>query len=261
MELILSLYPGIDVLGRAFAAAGYAVVLGPDLILDTRIESFHVPAGRFDGVIGGPPCQNYSDANRRRDTLEGDRLLREFLRVVVEAQPRWFLIENVRNVPTVQLPGWSVQRLDITDAACGGRQRRLRHIQFGHRAGWIIRPARTIGARPVTPAVLTNNDNPHDRFCRRLSRQGFDAPSAPQLSLRSFTSSARARAIGNAVPWRVSLALAIAVSQSGPVTPADCLCGCGRPITPLAKAATAACRKRLQRHRTGAMPRVVTLEP
>lgn len=125
MELVLSLFPGIDLLGRGFSAEGFSVVKGPDLLWDERIEEFHVPSHRFDGIIGGPPCQNFSDANRRRDTDEGDRLLREFLRIVTEAQPEWWLMENVRNVPDVALEGYLVQRLDITDAECGGKQRRL----------------------------------------------------------------------------------------------------------------------------------------
>src|SRR5258708_36941916 len=84
MELVLSLFPGIDLLGRAFAAAGYAVVSGPDLLFDTRIEDFHAPPSRFDGIVGSPPCQNYSDANRRRDTAEGGRPVRHFVAGVDE---------------------------------------------------------------------------------------------------------------------------------------------------------------------------------
>ena len=53
MQLVLSLFPGIDALGRAFSLVGYSVVLGPDLLWDSAIETFHVPPGRFDGVIGG----------------------------------------------------------------------------------------------------------------------------------------------------------------------------------------------------------------
>lgn len=249
---MLSLFPGIDLLGRGFEAAGFCVVRGPDLLWDARIEDFHVPAGRFDGVIGGPPCQNFSDANRRRHTEEGDRLVREFLRAIDESQPQWFVMENVRNVPTVVIEGYHVQRIDLTDAECGGKQRRLRHIQFGSRDGSIIRPARTNGARPVTPAVLCRMSGEHDRHSRRLQRQGCDRTEwhAPKLPLRALTPAARARAIGNAVSWPMAVTLAQAIASRGPVTDLDCRCGCGR-VTETIRLATPACRKRMERRRRG----------
>lgn len=248
MELVLSLFPGIDLLGRAFHAAGYAVVLGPDLLMDTRIEDFHVPSGRFDGIIGGPPCVHYSDANRRRITSEGDRLVTEFLRVISEAAPRWWLMENVRNVPDVAIAPYTVQRLDCVDTDFGGRQSRLRHIQFGSREGHIIRPLRTRPVRPVTPVptVTTAPTGPGDRHCRRCQKQGI----AP-LPLRTFTPTARRRVIGNGVPFHVGLALARAITLASPPHAGDCLCRCGRPVSALAFSATAACRKRLERRRHG----------
>ncbi len=243
MELVLSLFPGIDLLGRAFSATGFSVVKGPDLIWDERIEDFNTPANHFNGIIGGPPCQNYSDANRNRDPEEGDRLLKEFLRIVTEAQPEWFLCENVRNVPDIILPGWQVQRLDVTDTDAGGTQLRLRHIHFGSKSGDIIRPQRTERLRPVTPTMTCRNASEHDRHSRRLARQG-----APPLPLRALTPAARSRALGNAVSYRVALILAAAVQARRPVTPTDCPCQCGR-VTHHGTLATAACRKRMQRRR------------
>src|SRR5581483_2576738 len=244
--LVPSLFPGIDLLGRAFTAAGFCVVAGPDLILDQRIEDFHAPPGRFDGVIGGPPCQNYSDANRYRDTAEGDRLVLEFLRVIDESRPIWWLMENVRNVPDVRIPGYSVQRLDCWDWEFGGRTGRLRHIQFGHVAGWIIRPARTSSRRPVTPVptLTTAPAGPGDRHCRRCAKMGL-----PPLPLSSFTPAARRRVIGNGVPFGMGFALARAVTGAGPVTPADCVCGCGRTVCRGRSHATVACRQRTSRRR------------
>lgn len=244
--LVLSLFPGIDLLGRAFQAAGFCVVRGPDTLLDDPIEAWAGTTG-FDGIIGGPPCQNYSDANRHRDQDEGDRLLREYLRILEESQPLWFLIENVRNVPDVEARGYQVQRLDLTDAECGGPQWRLRHIQFGHRLGWIIRPPRANAARSVTrcPTVTTAQAGPGDRHYRRCHKQGL----GESLPLRSLTKTARRRVIGNAVPLSIGASLATAVSQAGPVTDADCICLCGRRVTRPARHATAACRKRMERKR------------
>lgn len=246
--LVLSLFPGVDLLGRAFAAAGHAVVLGPDLLWDQRIEDFHVPPGRFDGIIGGPPCVHYSDANRHRNPAEGDRLLSEFLRIVLEAQPEWFLIENVRNVPTCEFNYCKVQRLSVDAWEFGCRAARLRHIQFGHRDGHIIRPVRPVTRRPVTlaPTLTTARDGPGDRFSRRCAKMGVT-----ELKLSALTPAARRRAIGNGVPYPMGLALAEAVVRRGPVTDRDCTCGCGREVPPGRSLATVACRQRVSRCRRG----------
>ncbi len=47
-------------------------------------------------IFGGPPCQGYSTTNTRR-TLDDPRnsLIFDFLRVVREAQPQFFIFENV----------------------------------------------------------------------------------------------------------------------------------------------------------------------
>lgn len=263
MDLVLSLYPGVDLLGRAFTRNGFAVVLGPDLLWDAHIEDFHVPPHRFHGIIGGPPCTNYSDANRRRNTDEGDRLVRHYLRIVHESAADWFLMESVRNVPDVRLIGYHVQRIDMLDTEFGGKQSRLRHIQFGHRLGHIIRPRRTLTPRRVTPVstVTTAPCGPGDRHGRRCAKQGIET-----LPLRALTPTARRRVIGNGVPAGMGDALAIAVSRAGPVTPFDCVCGCGRELDmndrmpwKAAKHATAACRKRMERRRKG-HTRSVTLE-
>jgi DNA (cytosine-5)-methyltransferase 1 len=77
-------------------------------ILDQPIEHFTSTqileaAGMQPGeptvVSAGPSCQAFSTAGRRR-SLDDERgtLFREFLRVVKETQPRFFVMENVRGV-------------------------------------------------------------------------------------------------------------------------------------------------------------------
>lgn len=92
--LVLSLFPGIDILGRAFDAEGFCVVVGPDLIAGRDVRDFHVPPGRFDGVIGGPPCKGES-ALAHLNGNPGWTLAPEFHRIVAEAQPSWWVMEAV----------------------------------------------------------------------------------------------------------------------------------------------------------------------
>ena len=51
-ELVLSVFPGIDLLGRAFEEMGFCVVRGPDVIWGGDIRTFHPPAGAFGGIPG-----------------------------------------------------------------------------------------------------------------------------------------------------------------------------------------------------------------
>ena len=51
--LVLSIFPGIDLFGRAFEEKGYCVVRGPDILWGGDIRTFHPPPGVFEGVIGG----------------------------------------------------------------------------------------------------------------------------------------------------------------------------------------------------------------
>ncbi|PWJ26061.1 DNA-cytosine methyltransferase [Branchiibius hedensis] len=48
-----------------------------------------------DVVVGGPPCQGFSGLNREGVGAERNKLWQEFIRVVVEVQPKVFVIENV----------------------------------------------------------------------------------------------------------------------------------------------------------------------
>lgn len=54
--------------------------------------------GTIDVVIGGPPCQGFSNANRQKNHLisQNNMLVKEFIRAVAELKPMAFVMENVR---------------------------------------------------------------------------------------------------------------------------------------------------------------------
>jgi DNA (cytosine-5)-methyltransferase 1 len=54
-----------------------------------------VEAGRVDLVVGGPPCQGFSVQRIGKDEDARNNLVLEYARLVVEAHPRLFLMENV----------------------------------------------------------------------------------------------------------------------------------------------------------------------
>ena len=107
-DLVLSLFPGIGLLDWAFEEAGFCMVRGPDLLWGGDVRSFHPPRGRFDGIVGGPPCQAFS---RMRHIVAANgfetspNLIPEFERVVSEAAPAWFLVTT----PPAEAGGFSAQ--------------------------------------------------------------------------------------------------------------------------------------------------------
>lgn len=94
--LVLSLFPGIDLLGRAFEEEGFVVVRGPDPIFGGDIHGFTPPPGRFDGVIGGPPCKGESTLAHLNGN-PGVSLRSEFIRVRDAARPKWWVMEAVKH--------------------------------------------------------------------------------------------------------------------------------------------------------------------
>lgn len=63
------------------------------------LDAVGLKPGEVDLLVGGPPCQSFSTAGRRR-TVSDPRgtLLWQFLRCVDAMQPRFFLMENVRGL-------------------------------------------------------------------------------------------------------------------------------------------------------------------
>lgn len=111
MTLALSLFPGIGMLDLAFEIEGVVPVRGPDVIWGGDIRRFHPPAGKFNVVIGGPPCQMFSAlANLvRAKGLEPrfGNLIPECERCVSEAQPECFVMENVPAAPEPVVKGYA----------------------------------------------------------------------------------------------------------------------------------------------------------
>jgi DNA (cytosine-5)-methyltransferase 1 len=248
MLLILSIFPGIGLLDRPFEELGHCVVRGPDTLWGGNAEAFHAAPSHFDGVIGGPPCQDFSAANRRARPARGRRLLSHFARIVAEAKPAWYLMENVPRCPDVTVPGYSHQRIDVTGHDVGMRQWRLRHFQFGAIDGTHLHvPRIRADVHHAPPACMASAaSHTSTRWGTFCARQGVDRP----LSLPPFTRAARYAAVGNGVPLPMGRLLARAITSRAESHGPLCACGCGRSIEGKQRSATPGCRKRLERRQT-----------
>lgn len=244
--LVLSLFPGIGMLDRAFEDEGFCVVRGPDLLWGSCVKRFSPTPGRFDGVIGGPPCKRFSPLANVVRAVHGEAsvapdLIPEYERIVGEAAPAWFLMENVERAPKPSVPGYVVHGEIVNNRWVGGEQNRVRRFSFGTRDGRRLH-IETQALEPFAfkPAVTTNSGGrrkviAHDANGRVRGNQGsadhhrlewrtLDAMAADQvvpadmLALLqehgAFTTKALRVGIGNGVPLPMGRAVAAAVARA-----------------------------------------------
>lgn len=253
--LVLSIFPGVDCFGRAFETEGFCVVRGPDLLWGGDIRRFEPPAGKFWGVVGGSPCQDFSAARRAPPTGLGRVLMGEFARVVRQAAPEWYVLENVPRAPDLRIDGFAYQRIDVNQGWYSGVSR-LRHFQFGSRGGATLQIPRGVPVRGKEPAAMAHDARGFAEVCRL---QGLPT----NFDLPGFTTAAKIAAVGNGVPLVLGRVVARAIRRAygldgdgedpvfdrSTVVRRRCLCGCGREVTGRHRYDSAACRKRAERAR------------
>lgn len=257
--LVLELFPGISMLGMGFELEGFCVVRGPDLLWGGDIRSFNPPHGRFDGIIGGPPCQRFSRLANLVRHVHGEEALApdmipEFERVVGEAKPAWFVMENVPAAPEPAVPGYSVCSglldngwIDRGDGI-GHDQRRVRRWSFGSTSGRELRfegdlatmrssnelPSVTAAGSTWVPVRIGGSGKPKKTSASRLGRvEGRHTRSYLEMAQLAqglpeefeiappFTVKAAIRAVGNGVPIPMARAVARAVRRAAGWGPSD----------------------------------------
>lgn len=81
---------------------GTKMIVGDITALDLE-KTFGSYEGKVDVVIGGPPCQGFSQKGQRK-TIHDERnfLFKYYVRVVGLVKPRYFVMENVPNLLTAE---------------------------------------------------------------------------------------------------------------------------------------------------------------
>lgn len=157
---VVDLFCGCGGLSLGFMKAGFNVVAAFDnwdAAIDVYRENFNHPiikkdlnnyreiedikAFSPDIIIGGPPCQDFSSAGHRDESLGRADLTVSYARMIHSIKPRFFLMENV---PTIQKSpkldivlkifkkaGYGISRRVINASYCGVPQSRKRYIVVG----------------------------------------------------------------------------------------------------------------------------------
>jgi DNA (cytosine-5)-methyltransferase 1 len=98
------------------AAATYAANFGRDHLHPIKIEDWEredIPSA--DVVIGGPPCQGFSNLGRRDPSDPRNVLWREYARTLERIRPDYFVIENV--AAFFRSPQWSLLQAEVEDGS------------------------------------------------------------------------------------------------------------------------------------------------
>ncbi len=80
------------------ASLGWSAEGGIGSIDDPHIREqiIHTYAWRLHAVVGGPPCQGYSDANHNMSEDDERRsLAARFIELAAELNPEWVIMEEV----------------------------------------------------------------------------------------------------------------------------------------------------------------------
>ena len=118
------------------------IVLGDIKDLTTEVKT-HITS-EVDLVIGGPPCQGFSNANKQRMIDDPrNKLYKEYVHVVATVQPKFFVMENVQGMLTIadqvvedfEQAGYSVSYSVMNAVDFGVPQNRKRIIFIGNRIG------------------------------------------------------------------------------------------------------------------------------
>ncbi len=220
MNFVLSLFHGIDIFGRGFESEGFCVVRAGEFELGFDVRGLHLPSGKFDGVIAGTPCQQYSTVNRKRRHQKvnpncgcyGCQMLKEFCRLIDESQPSWFLLENVPAVPDIHVVNYSIQRFDLRASECGLPQERLRHFQFGSLNNTKLIIDRQPRITTTQPTVLSSDKETDRPFSERCVLQGL--PSDFLANSTIFTKKGKSKLLANSVAFPMAKTVAKAIREA-----------------------------------------------
>lgn len=128
--------PAIDVYRANFSHQIYEV----DLSREFDFEMIKKFAPQM--IIGGAPCQDFSSAGKRDETLGRADLTLRFAEIIAEIKPEWFVMENVPRIiksgilekakGDLKNAGYGLTETILDASRCNVPQNRKRFFLIGH---------------------------------------------------------------------------------------------------------------------------------
>jgi DNA (cytosine-5)-methyltransferase 1 len=159
MMRVVDLFAGCGGMSLGFERTGLDVVAAFDNwepAVKTYENNFRHPVHNFDlstvniasirkyqpdMIIGGPPCQDFSSAGKRNETLGRANLTLSFATIIKQILPKHFVMENVdlaqkskayqQAKQVLENAGYSMKEIVLNAAYCGVPQSRKRLFVFG----------------------------------------------------------------------------------------------------------------------------------
>lgn len=157
---VVDLFSGCGGMSLGFQQAGFEIVAAfdnwdvavniysknfshPIYKKDLSSEDVHdsIKSMMPDIIIGGPPCQDYSIAGKRKMGIRANLTI-QFAKIVTEITPEWVVFENVYNIerfPTIpkikrifKKTGYGVSTAVLDASRCGVPQKRKRFFLIAH---------------------------------------------------------------------------------------------------------------------------------
>ena len=162
---VVDLFCGCGGLSLGFEKAGFQVAMAVDNwepALDIYRKNFpthraesldlsgdeavrRIAGEKPDLIVGGPPCQDFSSAGKRDESLGRANLTISFAGIIAKVKPAWFVMENVpraaksaayqRALEIFEAAGYKVSSIVLDASLCGVPQKRQRFFAVGDLKG------------------------------------------------------------------------------------------------------------------------------
>ncbi|WP_247233175.1 DNA cytosine methyltransferase [Telluribacter sp. SYSU D00476] len=158
---VVDLFAGCGGLSLGFEKSGFEVVAAFDYwkeSCDVYAANFNHPIHQVDLsciedydifkkwepdiIIGGPPCQDFSSAGKRDESLGRADLTISYANIISNVRPEWFVMENVERIlksnvlrKAIEIfknSGYGISYTVLDASYCGVPQARKRFIMVGH---------------------------------------------------------------------------------------------------------------------------------
>jgi DNA (cytosine-5)-methyltransferase 1 len=210
----VDLFCGAGGMSLGLQMAGYNISLGLDFVKDCEdthslnfpnvpficgditnvsgsdiLNKIGLKKGELTLVSGGPPCQGFSTVNGKSRFLENpkNKLFVQFVRLINELSPTWFIMENVTgllsmNSGTVKEAifkafediGYNVEAKVLNASDYGVPQHRKRAIFIGNNAGYEIEFPEPSHGNPTSQLGIFDTSNMQPYVTVREALEGID---------------------------------------------------------------------------------------